>query len=83
MNIDLLNRKSTSFVLWAPGQTTPKLVIGTFQPGAPPAGRTGGLPPESARPAVVIYIVVFDHGCEPLPRAQILRNQPAALLELA
>ena len=37
MNIDLLNRKSTSFVLWAPGQTTPKLVIGTFQPGAPPS----------------------------------------------
>src|SRR5579885_3213446 len=37
MNTDLLDRKSTSFVLWAPGQTTPKLVIGTFQEGAPPS----------------------------------------------
>jgi pullulanase len=37
MNTDLLNRKSTHFALWAPGQTAPKLVIGTFQPGAPPA----------------------------------------------
>jgi pullulanase len=37
LNIDLLNRKSASFVLWAPGQTEPKLVIGTFHPGAPPS----------------------------------------------
>ena len=36
MDIDLLNRKSTHFVLWAPGQTAPKLVIGTLQFGAPP-----------------------------------------------
>src|SRR5262245_57506440 len=34
MNIDLLDRKSTHSVLWAPGQTAPGLVIGTFQPGA-------------------------------------------------
>lgn len=42
---DLLNRKSTHFVLWAPGQTAPSLVIGTLEPGAPsklkpPAGKT-------------------------------------------
>ena len=36
MNTDLLIRKSTRFVLWAPGQTAPKLVIGTLQFGAPP-----------------------------------------------
>jgi pullulanase len=38
---DLLSRKATRFVLWAPGQTAPKLVIGTLQFGAPPvlAGR--------------------------------------------
>src|SRR3954470_19639878 len=36
MPIDLLNRKTTHFVLWAPGQKAPKLVIGTFQFGAPP-----------------------------------------------
>jgi pullulanase len=36
MDTDLLNRKSTHFVLWAPGQTAPKLVIGTLQFGAPP-----------------------------------------------
>ena len=36
MNVKLFSRKSTSFVLWAPRQRTPKLVIGTFLPGAPP-----------------------------------------------
>ena len=36
MDTDLLNRKSTRFVLWAPGQTGPKLVIGKFEAGAPP-----------------------------------------------
>ena len=36
MNIDLLTRKATHFVLWAPRQTNPALVIGTLQPGAPP-----------------------------------------------
>src|SRR5689334_12477202 len=36
MDVDILNRKSTNFVLWAPGQTTPKLSIGVFTPGAPP-----------------------------------------------
>ena len=36
MDTDLLNRKSTRFVLWAPRQTAPKLVIGTLQFGAPP-----------------------------------------------
>src|SRR4051812_8653354 len=36
MDTDLLNRKATHLVLWAPGQTAPKLVIGTLQFGAPP-----------------------------------------------
>ena len=36
MKIDLLNRKSNRFVLWAPGQAGPKLLIGTLQFGAPP-----------------------------------------------
>jgi pullulanase len=36
VDTDLLNRKSTHFVLWAPGQTAPKLVIGRLQLGAPP-----------------------------------------------
>jgi pullulanase len=36
MNADLLDRKSTHFVLWAPGQTRPALVIGELQCGAPP-----------------------------------------------
>jgi pullulanase len=35
VDTDLLNRKATKFVLWAPRQTAPKLVIGTFQFGAP------------------------------------------------
>jgi 1,4-alpha-glucan branching enzyme len=39
MTIDLLDRRSSHFVLWAPGQDAPKLVIGTFQPGAPPTLR--------------------------------------------
>lgn len=37
MNTDLLNRKSAGFVLWAPGQAAPRLVVGTFQAGAPPS----------------------------------------------
>lgn len=36
MNTDLLDRKLTHFVLWAPGQTRPALVIGELQYGAPP-----------------------------------------------
>jgi len=36
MNTNLLDRKSTHFVLWAPGQTGPTLVIGELQFGAPP-----------------------------------------------
>jgi pullulanase len=36
VDTDLLDRKSTHFVLWAPGQATPKLVIGTLKFGAPP-----------------------------------------------
>ncbi|HEY7058562.1 MAG TPA: alpha-amylase family glycosyl hydrolase [Vicinamibacterales bacterium] len=36
MAIDLLNRRSSRFVLWAPGQQNPQLIVGTFQPGAPP-----------------------------------------------
>ena len=36
MTIDLLNRQSSNFVLWAPAQDAPQLIIGTFQPGAPP-----------------------------------------------
>jgi pullulanase len=36
MDTDLLTRKASHFVLWAPGQTAPKLVIGTLQFGAPP-----------------------------------------------
>lgn len=39
MNVNLLARRSAEFVLWAPGQTAPKLVIGTFEPGAPPTLR--------------------------------------------
>jgi 1,4-alpha-glucan branching enzyme len=37
MEIDLLKRRETSFVLWRPAITNPppKLVIGTFQPGTP------------------------------------------------
>jgi 1,4-alpha-glucan branching enzyme len=36
MQVNLLDRKKQNFVLWAPGQAAPKLVIGTFEPGAPP-----------------------------------------------
>jgi len=36
MNSDLLDRKLNHFVLWAPGQAGPVLVIGQLQPGAPP-----------------------------------------------
>jgi len=34
---DLLKRWTTHFTLWAPGQTSPKLVIGTLKYGAPPS----------------------------------------------
>jgi pullulanase len=39
MEVDLFKRKQTAFVLWRPARTTiaPKLVIGEFQPGNPPA----------------------------------------------
>jgi pullulanase len=37
MDSDLLNRRLTKFVLWAPRQSAPKLVIGTLQCGAPPS----------------------------------------------
>jgi pullulanase len=37
VNTDLLNRKSAAFVLWAPGQAAPRLVVGMFQAGAPPS----------------------------------------------
>lgn len=36
MNTNLLDRKLTHFVLWAPGQTGPLLVIGELKFGAPP-----------------------------------------------
>lgn len=36
MNTNLLDRKLTRFVLWAPEQTRPALVIGELQYGAPP-----------------------------------------------
>ena len=36
MHTDLLDRKVNYFVLWAPGQTHPSLVIGELQYGAPP-----------------------------------------------
>jgi glycosidase len=38
MDVDLLKRKATHFVLWRPNQTgtNPKLILGTFQPGTPP-----------------------------------------------
>lgn len=39
MTIDLLVRRSSHFVLWAPGQHAPRLIIGVFEPGAPPALR--------------------------------------------
>ena len=39
MKVDLFKRKQTAFVLWRPARTTvaPKLIIGEFQPGNPPA----------------------------------------------
>jgi 1,4-alpha-glucan branching enzyme len=39
MNVDLLTRRQTKFVLWRPKNTTtpPKLVIGQLQPGNPPS----------------------------------------------
>jgi pullulanase len=37
VDTNLLDRKATHFVLWAPGQTAPKLIIGTLQFGAPPS----------------------------------------------
>ena len=37
MDADLLKRRTTDFVLWAPQQRSPKLVIGSFQFGAPPS----------------------------------------------
>ncbi len=37
MSADLLKRRTTHFTLWAPQQTSPELVIGTFQFGAPPS----------------------------------------------
>ena len=38
MQVDLLDRKATKFVLWRPNKTSaaPKLIIGTFVPGVPP-----------------------------------------------
>ena len=39
MTIDLLVRRSSNFVLWAPGQHAPRLIIGTFEAGAPPTLR--------------------------------------------
>lgn len=36
MDADLLRRRTVRFTLWAPGQRTPELVIGTRKPGAPP-----------------------------------------------
>lgn len=36
MDMKLVDRKSTHFVLWAPGQTGPALVIGELNYGAPP-----------------------------------------------
>lgn len=36
MDSNLLKRRTTHFTLWAPQQTSPELVIGTFQFGAPP-----------------------------------------------
>jgi integrase/recombinase XerD len=35
VDADLLKRRTTHFTLWAPQQTSPELVIGTFQFGAP------------------------------------------------
>ncbi len=35
MDQDLLDRKSKLFVLWAPRQSAPNLIVGKFQPGAP------------------------------------------------
>jgi pullulanase len=37
MDSDLLKRRITHFTLWAPQQTSPTLVIGRFQFGAPPS----------------------------------------------
>jgi len=37
MQSNLLQRRTTHFTLWAPQQTSPELVIGTFQFGAPPS----------------------------------------------
>ena len=37
MDSDLLKRRTTHFTLWAPQQTSPELVIGTFQFGTPPS----------------------------------------------
>lgn len=37
MDSDLLQRRTTHFTLWAPQQTSPDLLIGTFQFGAPPS----------------------------------------------
>jgi pullulanase len=34
---NLLTRRTTHFTLWAPGQASPKLVIGTLKYGAPPS----------------------------------------------
>jgi 1,4-alpha-glucan branching enzyme len=36
VDADLLKRRTTHFTLWAPQQTAPELVVGTFQFGAPP-----------------------------------------------
>ncbi len=37
MDTDLLNRRTTHFALWAPGQNSPRLIIGKLQAGAPPS----------------------------------------------
>lgn len=41
MDSDLLERRITHFTLWAPQQTSPTLVIGRFQFGAPPSHADG------------------------------------------
>src|SRR5947209_1500730 len=39
LDVDLLTRRTTHFVLWRPKQTAtaPRLILGQFQPGNPPA----------------------------------------------
>jgi pullulanase len=63
MNTNLLDRKSTHFALWAPGQKQPVLVIGKLQYGAPPVLSTGHSFPLLAVPGMGGLFEIASINC--------------------